>query len=91
MQISKIEFSTHNNSHFIVQTFRHQLSYSGVTRGGRVAHPWKVWGKFLKEGERRIKGREREKDEEREMRGKDKGENGEEKKGNLKGEKETLK
>ena len=32
-----------------------QLCYliSGVTRGGRggrVAHPWKVWGKFWKEG-----------------------------------------
>ena len=26
------------------------LDCSGVTRGGRVAHPWKVWGKFWKEG-----------------------------------------
>ena len=37
------------------------VSYSGVTRsgrGGRVAHPWKVWGKFwMEEGkEERGKG-----------------------------------
>ena len=37
---------------------------SGVTRGGRggrVAHPWKVWGKFWKEGGKEKKGRERKK------------------------------
>ena len=32
---------------------------SGVTRGGQVSHPWKVWGKFWKEGEMRKKGRKR--------------------------------
>ena len=46
---------------------------SGITRGGRVAHPWKLLGKFWKEGERRKKLREREKEEEREKRGKEKG------------------
>ena len=48
-------------------------------RGGRVAHPWKVWGKLWKEGGKEEK-REREKEEEREKRGKEKRGNGEENK-----------
>ena len=58
----------------------------GVTRGGRVAHPWKVWREFCKEGGndgRGKKGREREKEEEREQRGKGKGKMEGEMKGNL--------
>ena len=51
------------------------VSLSSITKGvwvGRVAHPWKVWGKILKEGGKEEKGkeegkrgREMEKEEER--------------------------
>ena len=55
---------------------------SGVTRGGRVVHPWKVWGKIL---EGRGKGGKREGRGKKRMKGKrearKKG-NGEVKKGN---------
>ena len=31
--------------------------FIGLTRGGRVAHPWKVWGEFWKERGREEKGK----------------------------------
>ena len=53
----------------------HSCSNSGVTRGGRggrVAHPWKVSGKFLKKGGNKEKreGREEKKRKEKERQGK---------------------
>ena len=61
---------------------------SGVTRRGRarwqVDHPWKVWGKILKERGKEEKGKGEEKEKKREKRGKEKGENVEEKGENVK-------
>ena len=68
------------------------LKYSGLTRVGEVGElPTlrKFGGKFWK-WERRKRGKEREKEEEKEKRGKER-ENGEEKKGNCKGEDDILK
>ena len=61
----------------------HAAGSGSVTMGGRVAHPWKGWGKFWKEGGERRKG----KTEAR------KRENGEEKIGNCQrgGEKLEMK
>ena len=50
----------------------HSCSNSGVTSGGRVAHPWKVSGKFLKKGGNKEKREGRE-----EKRGKRQGKKGE--------------
>ena len=58
---------------------------SGVTRGGWVAHPWKVWGKFWK-GEMMKKGRKREKGKGEGNRG-GKGKERQGKKGKMKREK----
>ena len=33
------------------------LWFSGVTRGGQVAHPWKVWGEILEGREKEEKGK----------------------------------
>ena len=57
-------------------------SGSGVTRdgwGGRVAHPWKVWGKFWKEGGNDGRGKKERKGPERQG----KRENGEGKEGKI--------
>ena len=80
-----------------ITSFQFTSLISGVTRGGRVAHPWKVWGKFGRKVEmgkwgkregRGKKGKERGKEEERERSKKKKWKMERE---NCKGEEENLK
>ena len=54
---------------------------SGITRGGRVTHPRKVWGKFWQGEKGRKRGKKRGRGKEA---GNKESENGEEKKGNCK-------